>query len=96
MVMAKQGQILNCASKDITNNVNCTNAEIIPPQWGESKLTYQVPMFDNFEEDTVFIPKAWSVFNWGGVPVPGIYAPPELSAYSEPPYYNYWDREYTP
>lgn len=90
-----QAEMFNCTSKDDLAP-NCTNKEIIPGQWGESWLTYRKPLFDNTSEDSVFIPTSWSLYNWGGVSVPRIFAPPELSAYSEPPYYSYWDRTYTP
>lgn len=46
--------------------------------------------------DDTFIPITWTILNWGGVPVPKVTAAPELSAYSEPPYYTKWDRVYTP
>jgi len=95
-VLSLEANILDCVGKDEPKNVNCTVEEIVPVQWGESYLTNSKPLYP-INGDTVFIPKAWSIYNWGGVPnnPPGIFAAPELSAYSEPPYYRLWDRRYS-
>lgn len=84
----------SCITEDSTPATNCTASEIVPQQWGESYLTYWTPLYTPGKDKT-FIPKAYSLYNWGGVSVPRVYAPPELNAYSEPPYYDFWDRKYS-
>jgi len=93
-VLSLEADTLDCIGKDEPKNVNCTVEEIVPLQWGESLLTNAKPLYP-VDGDTVFIPKSWTVYMWGNNAVPGIFAAPELSAYSEPPYYRLWDRAYS-
>lgn len=44
------------------------------------------------QKRNIFIPVSYSVFNWGGIPTPGVDKPLELEAYTEKPYYTAWDR----
>ncbi len=50
---------------------------------------------DNNTPRDTFIPKAYSIYNWGGIPDPGVNANLELEANTEKPYYTAWDRVVT-
>jgi hypothetical protein len=43
--MAAEAVVLDCVDMDLPATVNCTVEEVIPPQWGESTLTYRKPLY---------------------------------------------------
>jgi hypothetical protein len=45
VVMAAEAVVLDCVDMDLPATVNCTVEEVIPPQWGESTLTYRKPLY---------------------------------------------------
>lgn len=74
---------------------NCTALELSARQWGASYMTYTKPVYAP-DNDNQFIPKSYSIYNWGQQPnLPGVIKPLELGAYIETPYYIAWDRDMT-
>jgi len=43
---------------------NCTTFELSPRQWGASYYSYTKPVYAP-GSDTQFIPKSYSIYNWG-------------------------------
>ena len=69
---------MNCSNKE-----NCTAIELARMQWGESKVTLDMPQFDKN-----YTPKALSITNWGIFPTPGAPIQPEFYYYSAT-FYDY-------
>lgn len=48
----------------VTMLANCTSDEFADTQWGASSMTYGNPVY-TVGSDKMYIPRAYSIFNWG-------------------------------
>ena len=69
---------MNCSNKE-----NCTAIELARMQWGESKVTLNMPLLEKN-----YTPPVLSITGWGIFPTPGAPIQPEFYYYSET-FYDY-------